>query len=58
MIGTSKNNSENYPENAFQRTEKKPGLSANRPSLGPDGYYADYDSDCHSSDSYSDSDSE
>ena len=33
MIGTSKNNGENYPRKFFfQHKEMKPGLSANRPS--------------------------
>ena len=32
MIGSSKNNRENYPKNAFEHKKKKPGLSANRPS--------------------------
>ena len=32
MIESSKNNRENYPRKCFWAEEKKPGLSANRPS--------------------------
>ena len=41
MIGSSKNNRENYPRKCFWKQEKEtrfkfnPGLSANRPSPGP-----------------------
>ena len=32
MIGSSKNNRENYPRNALEHKNKKPGLSSNPPS--------------------------